>query len=287
MSSNDKIHIVTGPTAVGKSDFAIRLANELDGEVISADSMQVYRFMDIGTAKVMMHERGGVAHHLIDIIDPDESFSVAIFARLARAAISDVAARGKMPIICGGAGFYINALLYAADMDCDTSADEGYRDELYALAKRDGNFVLHNMLQQIDAESAAAIPANNVKRVVRALEFYKLNGRPISAHNRAQRAKGAAFNAEMHIMTEDRARLYTRIDARVDKMITSGLVEEVESLLSRGYAPSLVSMQGIGYKEVAAYLLGKVDKETAILKVKQNSRRYAKRQLTWIRNQAR
>ncbi|MCL2397944.1 MAG: tRNA (adenosine(37)-N6)-dimethylallyltransferase MiaA [Defluviitaleaceae bacterium] len=282
-----KIVIICGPTACGKTPAAVELAKLLDGEVISADSMQVYRHMDIGTAKVTAEEMDGVPHYLIDELNPDEAYNVAVFKNRAAGLIEDITARGKMPIICGGTGFYINALLYNADFEQGLDGDMEYRAELETVAKKQGSQILHNMLKKVDTQAAADIDANNVKRVMRALEFYKLYGRPISAHNREQKEKQAvtAYDASIFVLHDRRDRLYERINRRVDKMLAQGLVAEVESLLAVGYSTGLVSMQGLGYKEIVKYLQGECSLNEAAEAIKQGTRRFAKRQITWFKHQ--
>ena len=228
--------ILTGPTAVGKTALSIRLAKALDGEIVSADSMQVYRHMDIGSAKITAQEMEGVPHHLIDVLDPWEEFNVAAFQKMALQAMEGIYARGHLPIITGGTGFYIQALLYGVEFEEDPE-DSPVRRELYDLARREGERapqVLHAMLAQADPESASAIHPNNVKRVIRAIEYFRLTGTPISRHNAAMRKKEANYHFLYYVLTMDRARLYARIDKRVDQMLSQGLVEEVSRLREIG-----------------------------------------------------
>ena len=280
-----RILIVAGATATGKSDAAAALAVRLGGEVISADSMQIYKKMDIGTAKPTAAEMRGVPHHLIDELPPDEPYSAAIFQDMARARAADIAARGKLPIVCGGTGFYINALLYGTDFT-ETVTDEKLRAELAAYAEVNGADALHTRLRGIDPDAADAIHAHNVRRVIRALEYHAQTGQRISAHNTAQRARTADYDADMFILTRGRAELYERIDARVDTMLARGLLDEVRGLLDAGYARSLPSMQGLGYKEIIRYINGVYTWEEAVRVLKRDTRHFAKRQCTWFAHQA-
>ncbi|MDO4530897.1 MAG: tRNA (adenosine(37)-N6)-dimethylallyltransferase MiaA [Bacillota bacterium] len=276
--------IIGGPTACGKTGFSIKLAQKLGGEIISADSMQVYRYMDIGTAKVTAEEAEGVPHYLIDELDPDEEYNVMLFQQKAKAYMEEIWAKGKIPILAGGTGFYINALLYDNDFT-ETENDTSYREECYRLAKEKGAEVLYERLKEIDPEYAANMHANNVKRVTRALEYHYLTGEKFSAHNAAQQEKDTPYDAAVIILNMDREKLYERIELRIDQMLEQGLVEEVQGLLDRGYSPDLVSMQGIGYKEFIPYFNGESTLEEAVTQLKTNTRRFAKRQLTWFRRQ--
>ena len=276
--------VIGGPTACGKTGFSIKLAKEIGGEIISADSMQVYRYMDIGTAKVTPEEADGVPHYLIDEFDPDEEYNVMIFQQKAKAYMEEIWAKGKIPILVGGTGFYINALLYDNDFT-ETENDTSYRKECYKLAKEKGAEVLYERLQEIDPEYAANIHANNVKRVTRALEYHYLTGQKFSEHNAEQKEKETPYDAAVIILTMDREQLYKRIELRIDLMMEQGLLEEVKGLLDRGYTPDLVSMQGIGYKEFIPYFNGECTLDEAVTQLKTNTRRFAKRQLTWFRRQ--
>ncbi|MCL2171375.1 MAG: tRNA (adenosine(37)-N6)-dimethylallyltransferase MiaA [Defluviitaleaceae bacterium] len=280
----NKIHIIAGATATGKSTAAIALARKIGGEIISADSMQIYRGMDIGTAKILPNEMEGIPHHLIDELNPDESYNAAIFADLARGRIAEIIRRGKTPIICGGTGFYINALLFGMEIS-QPEGESPHRAELTNFAKNHGAAALHKMLADIDPAAATAIPINNQKRVIRAIEFYRINGRRISEHNQEMKKRKPAFDAEITILDLPREALYNRINARVDKMMAAGLLNEVSALLNAGYARDLVSMQGLGYKELAAHLANETDLPTAINAIKQGTRRFAKRQITWFKHQ--
>lgn len=276
--------ILTGPTAVGKTRLSIKLAQAVGGEIISADSMQVYRHMDIGSAKITPEEMEGVPHHLIDVLEPDEDFNVVLFQQMAKEALSGVYVRGKIPILTGGTGFYIQAILYDIDF---TESEENtlYRQQLEQLAEAKGKSYLHDMLREVDEASAKAIHENNVKRVVRALEFYKLTGKKISGHNEAEREKEAAYHACYFVLYDDRECLYNRIEKRVDQMLATGLVEEVVSLQAAGCTKDMVSMQGLGYKEILSYLNGEISLDRAVYLIKRDTRHFAKRQLTWFRRE--
>lgn len=276
--------ILTGPTAVGKTALSIKLAKKIGGEIISADSMQVYRYMDIGSAKIKKEEMDGVPHHLIDILMPEEEFNVYIFKKLAKEALDEIYERGHIPIIAGGTGFYIQALLYDIAFESEEDNTE-LRRELEALAEQKGGHYLHEELRKVDPVSAEEIHENNIKRVIRALEYYELNKSPISAHNKEQRQKETAYNSCYFVLNDERALLYERIDQRVDMMLEEGLVEEVRRLKGMGYHKNMVSMQGLGYKEILAYLEGEGTLEEAVYLIKRDSRHFAKRQLTWFRRE--
>ena len=276
--------VLTGPTAVGKTALSIQLARRIGGEIISADSMQVYRHMDIGTAKVRLEEMDGVPHHLIDILEPTEDFNVVRFQALARAAAEDIYSRGKIPIVAGGTGFYIQALLNDIDF---TQIDENtqFREEMERLAAEQGAEVLHERLRAVDPESAEAIHANNVKRVIRALEYYEQTGEKISAHNEAERAKTSPYHFFYYVLNTDRTVLYERIEKRIDEMMEEGLVEEVRQLQAMGCRRVSVAMQGLGYKEILDYLDEACTLEDAIYKIKRDTRHFAKRQITWFKRE--
>ena len=276
--------ILTGPTAVGKTKASIGLAKAVGGEIISADSMQVYRQMDIGSAKIRKEEMDGVPHHLVDILEPDEEFHVARFQELAKAAMEEIWSRGRIPIVVGGTGFYIQALLYDIDFT-EGEEDEGYRKELEDFAREQGAEALHERLRLVDPKSADTIHANNVKRVIRALEYYRQTGSPISLHNETERRKESPYRFAYFVLTDERARLYARIDRRVDQMLAEGLVAEVEALKKQGFTRDMVSMQGLGYKEILAYLDGECTLEEAVYILKRDTRHFAKRQLTWFRRE--
>ena len=273
--------ILTGPTSVGKTELSISLAKAVNGEIISADSMQVYRKMDIGTAKITPEEMAGVKHHLIDVLDPSEDFNVFLFKELAKKAMDDIYNRGHIPILTGGTGFYIQSVLYDIDFSTD-DGDNSYRHELEALAEEKGAEYLHNILKEVDSESAQEIHYNNVKRVIRALEYYHQTGEKISIHNKEQRQKESPYNFAYFVLNDERAMIYDRINRRVDIMIKKGLVEEVSNLVNEGYTKELVSMQGLGYKEIIDYLNGEISLDEAIYRIKRDTRHFAKRQLTWF-----
>ena len=279
----DKLIILTGPTAVGKSELSIKLAKAINGEIISADSIQVYKELNIGSAKIMPEEMQGIRHYLIDVLEPTEDFNVFIFKKMAKEAIEDIISRGKIPIIVGGTGFYIQSIIY--DIDFDEEDNSKIRLELEELAREKGNDYIHGELAKVDKASAMKIHPNNTKRVIRALEYYRLNNNPISLHNETERAKEAVFDAKYFVLNDKRELLYERINKRVDKMIQLGLVEEVSSLLDKGLDSSYNSMQGIGYKEIVEYLDGKCSLDEAVDNIKKNTRHFAKRQLTWFRRE--
>lgn len=276
--------ILTGPTAVGKTHLSIRLAKAVQGEIISADSMQVYRHMDIGSAKIRPEEMEGVPHHLIDCLNPDEDFNVVRFQEMAKEAMAHIYQRGHIPILTGGTGFYIQAI--TGDIDfTQHGEDNSYRLALEKKAAEEGAQSLHDMLQKVDPLSAQTIHANNVKRVIRALEFYNQTGQPISSHNLEQRQKTSPYQLAYFVLNDERSRLYQRIDQRVDEMISSGLVKEVETLKAMGCHPGMVSMQGLGYKEILAYLEGDCSLEEAVYILKRDTRHFAKRQITWFKRE--
>lgn len=276
--------ILTGPTAVGKTKASIGLAKALNGEIISADSMQVYKHMDIGSAKIRPEEMQGIKHYLIDELEPDEEFHVVRFQEMAKKALEEIYAKNKIPIVVGGTGFYIQALLYDIDFT-ENEEDTEYRKELEQLAAEKGADVLHDMLREVDPESAEAIHANNVKRVIRALEYYKQTGKPISAHNQEQREKESPYNLAYFVLNDERSKLYQRIDKRIDEMLEEGLIEEVQKLKDMGYHKGMVSMQGLGYKEILSYLDGTWSLEEAVYVLKRDTRHFAKRQITWFKRE--
>ena len=276
--------ILTGPTAVGKSALSVELAKKINGAVISADSRQVSRHMDIGSAKITPEEMQGVTHYMIDELEPDEEFHVVRFVTMAKEYLKEIYADGKIPIIAGGTGFYIQALLYDIDFT-EQQCDETYRRQLEDLAREHGAEYLHGILREVDPASAEAIHANNIKRVIRALEFYHLSGKKISEHNETERQKQSPYNFAYFVLTDERAKLYERIDRRVDAMIEAGLVEEVKKLKSIGCSREMVSMQGLGYKEILAYLDGGCTLEEAVYIIKRETRHFAKRQLTWFKRE--
>lgn len=275
--------ILTGPTAVGKTELSLLLAKSINGEIISADSMQVYRYMDIGTAKIKPEEREQIPHYLIDVLDPKEDFNVVLFQHMAKTAIEEIYAKGKIPIIVGGTGFYIQALLY--DISFEQTEVSAYRKELTAYYEENGAHALHERLREIDSVSYKEIHENNVKRVIRALEFYQETGYPISKHNAEQQEKQSPYNFEYFVLNSDRALLYQRIEQRIDLMLEEGLIAEVQNLLHYGCTPDMISMQGLGYKEIIPYLKGECSLEDAIYILKRDTRHFAKRQLTWFRRE--
>ncbi len=279
----DRLIVISGPTACGKTAVSIELAKSIGGEIVSADSMQVYRGMDIGTAKIMPDEMQGIPHYLIDEFDPDEDFNVAKFQQRAKKYISDIISRGKMPIVAGGTGFYINALVYDNDFAKEDEESE-IRRRLQEEAEQNGAEHMHDILKEIDPESAEKIHKNNVKKVIRAIEFYRLNGKKISTHNAEEKQRETAYDVKIFVLDMSRDRLYERIEKRIDIMLEQGLVKEVESLLEK-YSPSLVSMQGLGYKEFVPYFKGECSLEEAVYNLKISTRHFAKRQLTWFRHQ--
>lgn len=291
--TKQKLIVIAGPTAVGKSAAAVRLAKRISGEIISADSMQVYRGMDIGTAKISAEEMQGVPHHLIDVISPAEDYNVVRFQQMAKEAIRKTAQNGHIPILCGGTGFYIQALLYDIDFTEENGTEqaaEAIRDRLSEEAGKRGeagNRWLHGRLSEVDPEAARTIPENNRKRVIRALEFYQLHGKKISEHNREQEARkqSSPFDYRFYVLSDERNALYERINERVSRMLRDGLCGEVSALLALGVRPESTAMQGIGYREIAASFRGEYPIEEAVRLIRQNSRHYAKRQLTWFRRE--
>lgn len=278
--------IIVGPTAVGKTDSSIQIAKRLNGEIISADSMQIYRQMDIGTAKIREDEMDGVRHHMIDIVDPCDEFSVSDFQERAYRCIEDISSRGKLPIVVGGTGLYINSLVYKLDFS-ETHSDQSIRDIFYRYAEVYGNEYIHDRLRVVDPETAKKLSINDTKRIVRALEVYQLTGSPMSEYNKNFREENDNFNLAFMGLTMDRQILYDRINTRVDKMIEEGLIDEVKNLLDNGYTSNCTSMKAIGYKEVIDYIEGELSYEDMISILKRNSRRFAKRQLTWFRRDRR
>ena len=276
--------ILTGPTAVGKTALSVKLAKVINGSIISADSMQVYRGMDIGSAKVTKEEMGGIKHYLIDVLEPDEEFHVVRFQQMAKEAMAEIYQEGKIPILTGGTGCYIQSVVYDIDFTSQQE-DIAYRERLEQLAKEQGNEALHAMLQEVDPVSAEKIHANNVKRVIRALEFYEKTGMPISEHNEKEAAKESPYTFCYFVLNDDRQRLYDRIELRIDQMLEQGLVDEVRKLKEKGYHKEMVSMQGLGYKEILAWLDGEISYEEAVYILKRDTRHFAKRQLTWFRRE--
>ena len=276
--------VLTGPTAVGKTSLSIALAKAVDGEIISADSMQVYKYMNIGTAKITEEEKCGIPHFLIDELEPDEEFNVTIFKNKVMGYIEDIKSRGKVPIIVGGTGFYIQSVIYDINFN-EYGDDSNVRKKYEAMAETLGKSELHKKLALVDREYADSVSYNNVKKVVRALTFFEMTGEKLSEHNKRERERSSPFDFAYFVLTMDRKKLYERIDKRVDLMFDLGLVEEVKALMAKGYDKSLVSMQGIGYKEVIDYLSGKTSLEECIDIIKRDTRHFAKRQLTWFKRE--
>ena len=276
--------ILAGPTAVGKTKASIGLAKAIGGEIISADSMQVYRYMDIGSAKISPQEMQGVPHYLVDVLDPRDEFHVVRFQQMAKQAMEEIYSHGNIPILVGGTGFYIQSVLYDIDFAAD-GEDSAYRKELEQLAQANGEEYLHQKLKEVDFEYAAQVHANNVKKVIRALEFYHQTGKKLSAHNIEQRSKESGYNFAYFVLNDRRAHLYQRIDLRVEQMLKDGLVEEVTRLKGMGYTRDMVSMQGLGYKEMLDYLDGRISLEEAVEIIKRDTRHFAKRQITWFKRE--
>ncbi len=284
METKRPLIVLTGPTAVGKTKLSISLAKAVGGEIISADSMQVYKYMDIGSAKITEEEMQGVPHHLIDVFEPTEDFNVVIFQQKCRECMEGIYERGHIPILTGGTGFYIQAILRDVDFT-ENEEDSPYRRKLEKLAREEGAQVLHEMLLSVDPKSAEAIHANNIKRTVRALEYHYLTGERISDHNEREKEKESAYRSCYFVLNDERDRLYERIDRRVDEMISMGLTEEVRKLKNLGCKKGMVSMQGLGYKEILSFLEGEITLEEAVYLIKRDTRHFAKRQLTWFRRE--
>lgn len=281
---NNPLLILTGPTAAGKTKLSIELAKAVNGEIISADSMQVYKHMDIGSAKIQPEEMQGVKHYLVDILEPTEDFNIVLFQKYAKQAVTEIYEKGKIPIIVGGTGFYIQSVLYNIDFQ-ESDEDTALRAELEQLAREKGAAYLHNMLRECDPKAAQEIHANNVKRVIRAVEFYRQTGRKISEHNETEREKKSAYESRYFVLTDRRERLYENIDRRVDIMIEEGLVDEVKRLMDMGCKRDSTAMQGLGYKEIISYLAGEITLDEAVYIIKRDTRHFAKRQLTWFRRE--
>ena len=277
--------ILAGPTAVGKTSLSIRLAKETGGEIISADSMQVYRHMDIGSAKITKEEMDGVPHYLVDVLEPEEEFNVVRFQQMAKEAAEKIWEKGKIPLVVGGTGFYIQALLYDIDFT-ENDGDESYRRQLERKASdEEGDSELYEILKTVDPKAAQEIHPRNIKRIIRALEFYHQTGRKISEHNETQRQKESPYNYAYFVLTDERSRLYERIDRRVDLMMEQGLLDEVRYLKERGVRKDSTAMQGLGYKELYAYLEGEYPLDEAVRIIKRDTRHFAKRQLTWFKRE--
>lgn len=282
-TSNKKpLLVLIGPTAVGKTALSIQLAKHYNAEIISGDSMQVYRGMDIGTAKIKKEEQEGVVHHLIDICDPEEAYSAADFQAHAKALIDDIYARGKLPFVVGGTGLYIESLCYQYRF-ADHGSDEAFREEQEQYAAEYGVDALHQKLAEIDPEAALRLHPNDIRRVIRALEVHHVTGMTFTEQQRGQ-VKESPYNLCILGLTRDRQKLYARIEERIDQMLEEGLLDEVKSLLSRQLPLHSVPMQALGYKELIAYLNGECSYEAAVELLKRDTRRFAKRQLSWFRH---
>ncbi len=276
--------ILAGPTAVGKTKASIQLAEEIGAEIISADSMQVYRHMDIGSAKITPEEMNGIPHYLVDVLEPEEEFNVVRFQQMAKAAAEKIWKKGKIPLVVGGTGFYIQALLYDIDFT-ENDGDDTYRRELEETAAEKGGEYLYGLLKEADPEAAGQIHPNNIKRIIRALEFHQQTGGKISEHNEKERGKESPYNYVYFVLTDERSRLYERIDMRVDQMMEQGLLEEVRYLKDRGVRKDSTAMQGLGYKQLYAYLEGEYPLDEAVRIIKRDTRHFAKRQLTWFKRE--
>lgn len=276
--------VLTGPTAVGKTSLSIALAKAVNGEIISADSMQVYKYMDIGTAKITEEEKEGIPHYLIDELEPDEEFNVTIFKDKVMNYIKEIKSRGKVPIIVGGTGFYIQSVVYDINFN-EYTDDSEVRQKYEEMAESIGKTELHNKLALVDKEYADSVSPNNVKKVIRALSFFEMTDEKLSEHNKRERERSSPFDFSYFVLTMDRNKLYERIEHRVDLMFKMGLIDEVKNLMERGYDRSMVSMQGIGYKEVIDYLNGETSLDECIQIIKRDTRHFAKRQLTWFKRE--
>lgn len=279
----NKLIVLTGPTAVGKTALSIKLAKEINGQIISADSIQVYKGFDIGSAKVTPSEMQGIKHYLIDVLNPDEEFNVFLFQKMAKEAVNEIYAEGCIPIVVGGTGFYIQSLLY--DIDFSEEDNSVVRKRLEEEAELIGAYELHKRLSALDPKYAATVHYNNVRKVIRALEFIELNHTLFSEHNETERAKESVYDFNYFVLTDEREKIYSNIEKRVDIMINNGLVDEVRNLLNSNVDEKAVSMQGLGYKEIVTYLKGQCSLEEAIDKIKLETRHFAKRQLTWFRRE--
>lgn len=283
-SEKKPLIILTGPTASGKTELSVKLAKAINGEIISADSIQVYKYMDIGSAKVTAEEMDGIKHYLVDELDPRDEFNIYVFKEMAKKYTEEIYAKGKVPIIAGGTGFYIQALLYDIDFSKENN-DKSYRIKLMETAREKGNEYVYNMLKEADPKAAENIHFNNLKRVIRALEYHHITGKLMSEHNALQRENISPYNFHYFVLNMDRNVLYDRINRRVDIMMEKGLVKEVKGLLDMGFERELTSMQGIGYREIISCLCGECTLEEAVENIKQNTRHFAKRQLTWFRRE--
>lgn len=276
--------VIAGPTASGKSKLSIALAKKIGGAIISGDSMQVYKYMDIGTAKITKEEMDGVDHYMVDELYPDQTFNVHVFQEKAKEALDRIYSKGQIPILVGGTGFYIQSLVNDIEF-AETHSDNGYRMCLEKLARTIGPKALHEKLKDIDPASFELIHQNNVKRVIRAIEYYHETGQPISEHNAKEMEKESPYDVNFFVLNMNRDLLYSRINDRVDQMVEEGLVDEVKGLKKMGYSCDMVSMQGIGYKQLFGALKGKYDIEQAIYLIKRDTRHFAKRQITWFKRE--
>ena len=281
-----KLIVVAGPTASGKTRLAIDIAKSVNGEIVNADSMQIYKYMNIGSAKPTLEEQSEAKHHLIDFLEPDEEFSVANYTELAHKVIAEISSRGKVPIMCGGTGLYINSVVNDITFG-EIETDYKLREELNELAKQHGSQYLLDILKEFDPVSAQRLHPGNLRRIVRAIEFYRTTGIPISEHQEMTKQKESRYEPLMLCVKWDREVLYDRINKRVDIMLNDGLLDEVKRLMEMGYTKELNSMKGIGYKEIIDYFEGNMSLEDTVNLIKQSSRRYAKRQLTWFRRDKR
>ena len=282
--TKDKLIILAGPTASGKTSVSIDLAKRIGGEIVSADSMQVYRGMDVGTAKIKADEMQGVKHYLINVLDPTEDFNIVKFQDMVKYSIEEIKRNGHIPILVGGTGFYIQSVIY--DIDFDTQDDNGdIRKALEEEYDKMGADFMYEKLKKIDSVSAENIHKNNKKRIIRAIEYFLINNALISAHNESQRKKDSPYDFRFFVLNPPRDILYDRINQRVDKMVDEGLVEEVKDLKNAGLSIENISMQGIGYKEILEYLDGEITLDEAIDNIKQNTRHMAKRQVTWFKRE--
>jgi len=281
-----KLLILAGPTAVGKTSISVELAKSLDGEIISSDSMQIYRLMNIGSAKVTEEEMDGIKHSLIDVVDPIEEFSVSEFHDKAKESIEQISSKGKLPIVAGGTGLYINSLIFNYSFG-ETNKNEAYREYLNSLAEEKGKEYIHELLKDVDPLSYEKLYPNDLKRVVRALEVHKVTGKTIHELNAERDIYDIPYDVHYYVLTMDREKLYERINKRVDIMLEEGLIDEVKGLRDMGLTKDMQSMKGIGYKEILMYLSGEISYDDAIYLIKKGSRNYAKRQLTWFRKDPR
>jgi len=286
LQKNQPLVVITGPTATGKSEVGVLVAGKVGGEIVSADSMLVYRGMDIGTAKPTSSQMRNIPHHLIDIVGPDQEYNVALFQKQARVIIADIMRRNKIPVLVGGTGLYIRAVIDDYDFS-GSEGNESYRKALHKEAMEHGPELLHKRLSEVDPRAASKLHPKDVRRVIRALEVYKFTGKPISSYHTIAQSSQPIYNLLMFGLTMDREMLYRKIERRVDSMIAAGLVEEVQGLLNRGFSPELSSMRGLGYKEIVAYLTGRLSLDQAVDILKRNTRRFAKRQMTWFRRDER